>query len=157
MLLVGAMAADNRDRSSINLTGLRERIHAVHQNLDYLREMKFSQLLRTLLVRGLESFERQYTPQTSIAYLVGQWHLEDLAAETEISAEALRRLQSGMRPTDDELVSLATALVKANGEPWTTRELMKIREASFHESEPVQQAEDPNPETKEKQPNGNGK
>jgi len=143
------MAKDNRDRTSIDLRGIRDRIEAIHRDVDLLREMKFTQVIRTLLIRGIEAFERQYSPRTSIAYLVRQWSLEELAAETEISLEVLRRIQDGVRPTDGELVDLATALVKSNGEAWNTHELMAIRDATFQK--PVSK------DSKEKQPNGNRK
>ncbi len=139
------MTKDNRDRTSVDLRGLRDRIAAVHKKFELLREMKFSQVIRTILVRGLESFEHELMPpRTSVAYLIGQWKLEELSGETQIPVEVLRRIQDGVRPTDGELVDLATALVKSNGEPWNTHELMDVRDVTFPQSATI----------KEKQPNG---
>lgn len=140
---------DSRDRVSTDLRhGLRERIEALQQRVDVFRQITFAQVVRTLLVRGVESFEQQYpapAPAITIASLISQWDLGELSERTRLSQEALARLQDGIRPTNSELVDLATTLIKTNGEPWTTHELLALREAAFQQP------------TKEKQPNGNGK
>jgi len=142
-------AKDNRDRTSVDLRGIRDRIDAVHQRFEFLRQMNKSQVIRTLIIHALDSLERQLSPlQTSVAYLVSQWDLQALAEESQLSVEALRRIREGVRPTDVELVDLARVLVKANGDVWTTHDLMAIREMTFPQSTTTT--------NKEKQPNGNG-
>lgn len=67
----------------------------------------------------------------TIADLIGGWDLEELSRLSEVSVEHLQAILEGQRPTNDDLIGLGIVLCKDNGEPWTTEELVEIRDRSF--------------------------
>lgn len=68
------------------------------------------------------------TRTATIADLIRDWDLEQLARLSEIPVENLEAIVAGQRPTNDDLIGLGVVLCKDNGEPWTTDELVKIRD-----------------------------
>jgi hypothetical protein len=67
----------------------------------------------------------------TIADLIRDWNLEKLAQLSEVPVENLQAILEGQRPSNDDLIGLGVVLCKENGEPWTTDELVEIRDRSF--------------------------
>lgn len=72
-------------------------------------------------------FSREPEPPPSISEMA-KAHTGEVS---EISAERLKEISEGDRPTDHELVQLSIVLVKSGGGSWTTHELMEIRDRDF--------------------------
>lgn len=64
----------------------------------------------------------------TIADLIRDWDLDELARLSEVPVENLQAILEGERPTNDDLIGLGIVLCKENGEPWTTEELVEIRD-----------------------------
>ncbi|HEY9614002.1 hypothetical protein [Allocoleopsis sp.] len=71
------------------------------------------------------------TRTLTIADLIRDWNLEELARLSELPVENLQAILEGQRPSNDDLIGLGIVLCKDNGEPWTTDELVEIRDYSF--------------------------
>ena len=71
------------------------------------------------------------TRTLTIADLIRDWDLEELARLSELPVENLQAILEGQRPSNDDLIGLGIVLCKDNGEPWTTDELVEIRDYSF--------------------------
>ncbi len=70
------------------------------------------------------------TRSLTIADLIRGWELEELARLSEVPIENLQAILAGQQPTNDDLIGLGVVLCKDNGEPWTTDELVEIRDRS---------------------------
>lgn len=130
---------DKRDRLNIDLLDLRRRIEAVqnYPAFSFFREMKISGMIRHLIAKGLEYYEVQMSsskkPEPSISELVQGL---SLPSDSLVSAWELQAISAGIRPSDEQLVYLATILVKPGGEYWSTHELMAIRDRDFPLNDP---------------------
>lgn len=130
---------DKRDRINVDLLGMRSRIQALqnHPQFRYFRQLKFSGMIRHLIDKGLEYYEAQTAgvPEADppISALVQGLSLpsDSLVSEWEVQAIA-----SGIRPSDEQLVYLATILIKPGSGYWSTHELMAIRDRDFPVDEP---------------------
>ena len=71
------------------------------------------------------------TRTLTIADLIRDWNLEELARLSEVPVENLLAILEGQRPSNDDLIGLGIVLCKEHGEPWTTDELVEIRDYSF--------------------------
>lgn len=69
------------------------------------------------------------TRTLTIADLIRDWDLEELAQLSEVPVENLQAIVAGQQPTNDDLIGLGIVLCKDNGEPWTTDELVEIRDS----------------------------
>ena len=69
------------------------------------------------------------TRSLTIADLIRDWDLEELARLSEVPVENLQAILEGQKPTNDDLIGLGIVLCKENGEPWTTDELVEIRDS----------------------------
>lgn len=69
------------------------------------------------------------TRSLTIADLIRDWDLEELARLSEVPVENLQVILEGQKPTNDDLIGLGIVLCKENGEPWTTDELVEIRDS----------------------------
>lgn len=74
-----------------------------------------------------EPFEDDALPSISRLVLC----LGDYNKVMKLSRHRLEQLSAGDRPSDHDLVQLALILKKADGTPWTTQELMLIRDRDF--------------------------
>lgn len=111
----------------------RFRNYCTDKELDYSQGLE--DILKTffyLLDKG--ELSTAQTRSTSIAELIGNWDLEELAKLSEVKVENLQAIREGHRPTDDDLIGLGIVLCKENGEPWTTEELVEIRNQAFYYS-----------------------
>lgn len=70
--------------------------------------------------------------QLTIAELIRNWDLEKLAELSEVKIENLQAILAGGSPTNDDLIGLGVVLCKENSEPWTTEELIEIRDRSSY-------------------------
>lgn len=71
------------------------------------------------------------TRNTTIADLIRGWNLDELAQLSEVPVENLQAILEGQRPTNDDLIGLGIVLCKDDGQPWTTDELVEIRDRCF--------------------------
>ena len=104
-------------------------------------ELDFSEGLESILGRFFHMIDLgQIEPIESmhnnlIAELIADWDLEELADLSEVTVENLQAIAQGKRPTNDDLIGLGTVLCKEDGQPWTTEELISIRDReSYHNS-----------------------
>lgn len=64
-------------------------------------------------------------------WLLKRLAFSNLAAEAGLEVERLEAIYSGERPTDEELVKLASVLTKDNGTHWQEAELLEMRSSQF--------------------------
>ncbi|NEN95058.1 MAG: hypothetical protein F6K50_05800 [Moorea sp. SIO3I7] len=109
----------------------RFRNYCVEHELDYSEGLEDA---LTKFFNYLDSSQLSAVPaQTpTIADLIHGWNLEELSRLSEVSVENLQAIMEGNRPTDDDLIGLGVVLCKNNGEPWTTDELVEIRDRCFY-------------------------
>lgn len=110
---------------------MRFKSYCLDQELDYSQGLE--DVLTTffnLLDKG-EILSAQ-TRRLTIADLIRDWNLEELARLSEVPVENLQAILAGQKPTNDDLIGLGVVLCKDNGEPWTTDELVQIRDRSSY-------------------------
>ena len=71
-------------------------------------------------------------PELTIAKLISDWDLEELANLSEVKVENLEAIAKGQRPNNDDLIGLGAVLCKEDGSPWSTEELIEIRDRCFN-------------------------
>ncbi|MGQ4646784.1 hypothetical protein [Lyngbya aestuarii] len=101
------------------------------------KEIDYSQGLEDILTIFFQLLDKGDIPhlQTisiTIADLIKDWNLEKLAKLSEVKIENLQAIRAGERPTNDDLIGLGIILCKEDGEPWTTDELIEIRDRTFY-------------------------
>lgn len=99
-------------------------------------DLDYSQGLEDVLTAFFSLLDRgeillAKTGSITIADLIRGWDLEELAQLSEVPIENLQAILAGQQPTNDDLIGLGVVLCKDNGEPWTTDELVEIRDRSF--------------------------
>lgn len=67
----------------------------------------------------------------TIASLVSQWDIERLSDVAHIEVKTLTDIANGLYPDDDALIGLGVALMRANGDAWTTEALTELRNHTF--------------------------
>ncbi len=98
--------------------------------LSWLPTLSLNELAR--LAEAATELIRRRTDCHSIADLIEtelrnrRWTLEQLAAEVDISLEALIGLRNGNKPTEEQLLDLTLVLTKSDGSRWTFDELKAI-------------------------------
>jgi len=96
-------------------------------------ELDYSQGLEDVLTIFFDLLDKgeilsAKTRAITIADLIRDWNLEELATLSEVPVENLHAILQGNTPTNDDLIGLGVVLCKDNGEPWTTDELVEIRD-----------------------------
>ena len=105
----------------------RFKSYCLDNDLDYSQGLEnILSIFFELLDKG-EILARQ-DQNLTIADLIRDWDLGELARLSEVPVENLRAILAGERPTNDDLIGLGIVLCKDNGEPWTTEELVEIRD-----------------------------
>lgn len=99
-------------------------------------ELDYSQGLEDVLTTFFDLLDKgevlaAKTRTLTIADLIYSWDLDELARLSEVSVENLQAILEGQKPTNDDLIGLGVVLCKDDGEPWTTDELVEIRDRSF--------------------------
>jgi hypothetical protein len=108
----------------------RFKSYCLDNDLDYSQGLEnVLSIFFELLDKG-EILARQ-DQNLTIADLIRDWDLDELARLSEVPVENLQAILAGERPTNDDLIGLGIVLCKENGEPWTTEELVEIRDGEF--------------------------
>lgn len=99
-------------------------------------DLDYSQGLEDILTTFFDLLDKGQileanTETLTIGNLIHLWDLNELSQLSEVTVENLQAILAGGRPTDDDLIGLGIVLCKDNGEPWTTEELVEIRDRSF--------------------------
>jgi hypothetical protein len=102
-------------------------------------ELDYSQGLEDILTTFFNLLDQgeilsAKTRTLTIADLIREWKLEELAQLSEIPVENLQAILAGQLPTNDDLIGLGVVLCKENGEPWTTDELVELRDNQQRQS-----------------------
>lgn len=110
--------------------------------IQWFKTLPLTDIMQLLHALAARVMELTHPKEVTIASLFEDWELQELheALDEAISVERLAEIEAGDRPSDGELIDLAMVLVKNNGEPWTTHELMEIRDRTTHRTHEEKQA-----------------